>query len=174
MKSNLNQKEFKKRLTELTSKEKDFYFLTPYDSSGTPFCGEFDDNTFELTRNSVWRHVKAFVIKGEYRALDNNSSDVTYTIALTKFMRNSTIVFSCFAFILFNAVIIINRNDFNESFWFIFLTINGVMIFAGFSGLIINGLTKRVVTQRFKEEFEIEVVDEWEKLAASSSDGHVN
>ena len=51
------------------------------------------------------------------------------------------------------------------------LTINGFMIFAGLWGLTINWLTKRIVNKRFKEEFEIGVVDEWEKLAASSSKG---
>ncbi|HMV09523.1 MAG TPA: hypothetical protein PK325_09815 [Cyclobacteriaceae bacterium] len=132
MKSNLNTTDFKKRLAELTSKEKDFYFLTPYNSSGTPFCGTFDDDTFELTRNSFWRHVKAVVIKGEYKALNENSCEVTYTIGLTRFMRNSAIVIFSFAFVLFNAVIFINQSSLNDSFLSILLTINGVLIFGDF------------------------------------------
>ena len=166
MKSNLKKTEFKKRLTDLTSKEKDFSLFTSYNSAGTPFCGAYDDKTFELTRNSFWRNVKALVIKGEYKELDNNSTEVTYKIGLTKFMRNLTIVFGCFTFILFNTVIIINRNNFEEPFLPILLTINGFMIFAGLWGLAINWLTKRIVNQRFREEFEIEVVDERERLSA--------
>lgn len=164
MKSNLGKKEFAKRLTDLTSKEKDFYLLTPYNSSGAPFCGEFNDTTFELRRNSFWRHVKAFVIKGQYKELDNNSTDVTYTIGLTKFMRNLTILFGCFSFVILNLTIIINRGGFKEPFLPILLTINGFMIFAGLWGLAMHWLTKRIVNERFKQEFEIGVVDEWEEL----------
>jgi hypothetical protein len=172
MKSNLKKTEFKKRLTELTSKEKDFSLFTSYNSSGTPFCGTYDDKTFELTRNSFWRHVKAIVIKGEYKEFDNNSTEVIYTIGVTKFMRNLTIVFACFSFILFNTVIIVNGDNFKEPFLSVILTINGFIIFAGLWGLTINFLTKRIVNQRFKEEFEIGVVDEWEKLAASITNGN--
>lgn len=157
MKSNLSTTDFKKRLAELTSKEKDFYFLTPYNSSGTPFCGEFDDNNFELTRNSFFKHVNALVIKGEYKALDEYSSDVTYTIGLSSFGRNLSILIYCFAFGFFNAVIFINQSSLNDSFLLILLTINGVLIFSGLLVFAVNGLTKRIVNQRFKEEFEIDV-----------------
>jgi hypothetical protein len=116
--------------------------------------------------------VKAIVIKGEYKEFDNNSTEVIYTIGLTKFMKNLTIVFACFAFILFNTVIIVNGDNFKEPFLSVILTINGFMVFAGLWGLTINFLTKRIVNQRFKEEFEIGVVDEWEKLAASTTNGH--
>lgn len=156
MKSNLNKQDFKKRLAELTSKEDDFYFFTPYKFSGEPFCGAFDDDTFELTRNSFWRHVRAVVIKGEYKALDENSCEVTYTIGLTRFMRNAAIVIFSFAFVLFNAVIFINRNSFHDPFLSILFTINGVFIFSGLLVFTMNGLSKRIVNQRFKEEFEID------------------
>lgn len=156
MKSNLNKQDFKKRLAELTSKEDDFYFFTPYKFSGKPFCGAFDDDTFELTRNSFWRHVKAVVIKGEYKSLDENSCEVTYTIGLTRFMRNSGIVIFCFALVLFNLIIFINRNSFYASFLSTLLTINGFYIFSGLVAFTMNELSKRVVNQRFKEEFEID------------------
>lgn len=84
MKSNLNRTEFKKRLAELTSKEKNFYFFTSYNFNGTPFCGVHDDKTFELTRNSFWQHVKAITIKGQYKQLDKDSTEVTYTLSLCR------------------------------------------------------------------------------------------
>ena len=87
MKSALEYKEFKRRLHELTSKEKEFYLLTPYNFSGRPFCGKFDDATFILTRNSLWTHVKAIEIKGEYKDGGNGSTAVDYTVGHSKFMR---------------------------------------------------------------------------------------
>src|SRR5688572_12351414 len=83
MKSNLNKTEFKKRLTEIASAEKEFY-LIPYNFSGTPFCGTYDDSKFELTRNSLFIHVKAITIKGEYKELGNSSTKVLYTVGWTK------------------------------------------------------------------------------------------
>lgn len=168
MKSNLNKQDFKKRLAELTSKEDDFYFFTPYKFSGEPFCGAFDDDTFELTRNSFWRHVKAVVIKGEYKALDENSCEVTYTIGLTRFMRNSGIVIFCFFLVLFNAAIFINQASFHNPLLPNLLLVNGLIIFVGLWAFTINWVTKRIVSQRFKEEFEIDVVNEWERTKPES------
>ena len=165
MKSNLNKKEFKKRLTELTSKEKDFYFITPYNSSGTPFCGTFDESTFDLTKNSFWRHVKTIQIKGEYREADNNSTEVTFEVGLSKFTRNFSFVFGGLIFIGINTFFVVIRDKVDIS---IFLTINGFLAFGCLLGLTTNWVTKKIVNQRFKEEFEIGVEDEWEKLADSN------
>lgn len=165
MRSNLNIKEFKKRLTELISEEKGLYLLTPYNSSGKPFCGTFDEKKFELTRNSFWIHVKAIVIKGEYRNLDNKWTDISYEIGWTKFMRNLFIAFNGIVFIGFNTFIILNVNHFDTRLLSILLPVNGVLVFANIWVLTVNWLTKKIVNQRFKEEFEIDVEDEWEKLA---------
>ncbi len=173
MKSNLNKTEFKKRLTELTSKEKDFYFITPYNSSGTPFCGEYDDRTFELTRNSFWQHVKVIVIKGEYNQLDNDSTEVSYALGWTKFTRNLFIVFISLAFVGLNTFLIVfsYKSGFKISS---LLIINGFLAIGCLLISVVNWTTKKIVNQRFKEEFEIGLEDEWEKLAASNSKGHVN
>ena len=88
--SSLNKAEFKKRLTELTSPEKEFY-LIPYNFSGTPFCGTYGDATFELTRNSLFIHAKAITIKGEFRELDNRSTQVSYRIGWANFWKNLSI-----------------------------------------------------------------------------------
>jgi hypothetical protein len=69
MRSNLNRAEFKRRLADLTSEEKGIYLTTPYDFSKRPFSGTFDDATFLLTRNSVWKHVKAIEISGDIKRL---------------------------------------------------------------------------------------------------------
>ncbi|HND86136.1 MAG TPA: hypothetical protein PLU50_10025 [Pseudobdellovibrionaceae bacterium] len=171
MKSTLSQADFRKRLAQLTSKEKDIYFFTSYNWSGTPFCGKYDDNTFELTRNSHWGHVKAITIKGEYKGLDNNATEVIYTIGFTRFTRNMMVVFVCLAFIMFNTAIFYHRDTLKESLLSVFLTLNGILIFGGLWGLLMNWLAKRAINQRFKEEFEIGVVDEWERLAADAAKG---
>jgi hypothetical protein len=171
MKSNLNKREFKRRLTELTSKEKDFYLFTSYNSSGTPFCGDYNDKTFELTRNSFWRHVKNIVIKGEYKEWDKNSTEVTYTVGWTKFMKTLFIVFPILTFIGLNTVLIVISKNSDYSLLSL-LAINGFLAFGCLWVAIVNWTTKRIVDQRFKQEFEIGQEDEWEKLAASSSKGH--
>src|SRR5258708_38383594 len=126
MKSNLTKQEFKKRLKELTSSEGGFYLLTPYNSSGTPFCGTFNETTFELTRNSYWRHVKNIIIKGEYDS-DKHSTKVNYEVGLSKTVRYLMKGFLICSLILFNGIVLYNSDSFNLS---IFLTINGFIIFA--------------------------------------------
>lgn len=168
MKSNLNKAEFKKRLTELTSKEKDLYFFTPYNSSGTPFCGTYDESTFELTRNSFWRATKTITIKGEYKELDKNATEVTYEVGWTKFMTNLFIAFISIAFVGINTVILINRDNFGFPLQSVLLTFNGFLIFGCIWVRGVNWVLKKIVNQRFKVEFEIGVEDEWEKLASSN------
>jgi hypothetical protein len=131
MKSELDYKEFKRRLTELTSKEKDFYLLTPYNSSGTPFCGTFDDSTFDLTRNSFWRHVKALQIKGEYRQVDNGSTEVNYTIGQSKFMRTFSISFFCAVIVAINTFLIVFRDKVEYSAFFCAEWFSGFWIVVG-------------------------------------------
>jgi hypothetical protein len=70
--------------------------------------------------------------------------------------------------------IVLKRGSLQHNSLSSLLTINGFLAFGCLWVAIINWTTKRIVDQRFKEEFEIGVVDEWEKLAASSSKGHVN
>jgi hypothetical protein len=165
MKSNLNKTDFKKRLKALTSSDEGLYLLTPYNSSGTPFCGTFNERTFELTRNSHWRHVKNIKIKGEYIESDKHSTEVTYDVGLSKTMKFLMKGFLIGAFILFNGFVFYNSDHFDLS---IFLTINGFIIFAGLFGLAINWITKKIIDQRFRTEFEIGVEDEWERLARST------
>lgn len=161
MKSELSRDEFKRRLSELTAEEKGFYFITPYDFSGKPFCGEYDDTTFELSKNSFWAHVVAMRIKGEYKGLDNKSTEVVYEVGWTKLTRNLTLVFGCIAIFGMNTAVILNRSSFSSSFFSVLLTINGFIAFSCFFGVVINWLTKKIVNQKFKAEFEIGVRDEW-------------
>ena len=169
MKSRLSKEEFKLRLTKLTSKDKDFSIFSSYNFSGTPFCGTYDDSKFELTRNSFWRHVKDLIIKGEYRELNGDSTEVTYTIGLTKFKRNLAIAFACFLFLIPNTIIILNQDHFGQTLLPTLLKINAFLGFGCLSGIALTRMTKKIVNQRFKDEFEIDLEDEWEKLAASSS-----
>lgn len=171
LKSRLNKEEFKARLMALTSHEKGFYLFTPYNSSGTPFCGRYDNNTFELTRNSFWQHIKAITIKGEYKASDNNTTEVTYTIGLKKFVRMFLILVSFIALVLFNTIIIINRNSLSESFLSVFLTLNGFMICGLVWGFVSDWSTKASIDQKFKEAFEIGVEGGSQILPSRSSNG---
>jgi hypothetical protein len=160
MKSDLNVIEFKKRLAELTVAEKDVWIFSPFESSGKPFCGTFNGSTFELSRNSIWTHVKAIVVKGEYKQQDSNSTEVLYTVGLTKSNRIFLIVLLCL--IIPTICFFLIRDRVHVSTFF---SIMGVI---GFVLLVNQGviwITKKIVDQRFREEFEIGVEDEWEKLA---------
>jgi hypothetical protein len=160
MKSDLNVMEFKKRLVELTVPEKQVWLFSPFESSGKPFCGAFDDSTFELTRNSFWTHVKTIVVNGEYKQLDSNSTEVRYTVGLSKFARIFSIILLCIILPTICFLLIKDRVHISTFF--------SVMGFIGFMILLQQGIiwiTKKIVDQRFKEEFEIGIEDEWEKLA---------
>jgi len=168
MKSNLNKTEFKRRLTELTSKDKPFYILTPFNFSGTPFSGTFDDSKFDLTRNSFWLHVKAIEIKGEYRQSDNKITEVIYTVGISKFFRVFSFAFIGLGLVGFNTILFFNRDKIPVS---VFLAVNGFFIFAYLWVLFVNWTTSKIVNQRFQQEFEIGIEDEWEKLARSAVEG---
>ena len=165
MKSNLNLTDFKKRLAQLTSKEKDFFLVTPYNFSGTPFCGSFDDKTFELTRNSFWIHVKAIEIRGNYQQADNKTTEVIYTIGISNFFRHFSWTTFGLGIIVFNTILFFFRDKIAMSG---FVTINGFYIFAYLWLRTVNWITTKIVNQRFKNEFEIEIEDEWEKLSTSA------
>lgn len=162
MKSELDYKEFKRRLTELTSKEKELYLFAAYNTSGPRFCGTFDDSTFDLTRNSFWRHAKSIEIKGKYRQVDNGFTDVDYTIGLSKFTRIFSMIFFCLVFVCMNTFLIVFVDKFEYSAFF---ALNGFLGFGLLWAYLLTWVTKRIVNQRFKDEFQIGVEDEWKKLA---------
>ncbi|HQQ97091.1 MAG TPA: hypothetical protein PLX35_07495 [Cyclobacteriaceae bacterium] len=162
MKSELNHKEFKRRLTDLTSKKEHFWWFTPYNSSGTPFCGTYDDSTFDLTLNSFWGPMRQFEIIGRYREADNGSTEIEYTIGRSKFMRTFLTIAFTIIFTAFNTVLIVFWDKVEYSGFF---TLNGFLGFGVLWSCGINWVTKRIVNQRFKDEFEIGVEDKFEKLA---------
>jgi hypothetical protein len=167
MKSNLSKTEFKRRLTQQTSKEKAFFLVTPFNFSGTAFCGTFDDSKFDLTRNSFWIHVKAIEIKGEYQQADNKTTEVIYTIGISKFFKQFSWTAFGLGIIAFNTILFVFRDRTPIS---TFLTINGFFVFAYLWFLTVNWITTRLVNQRFQNEFEIGIEDEWEKLARSTTE----
>ena len=172
MKSNLNKEQFQRRLTALTSKDKEIFFITPYNSSGTPFCGTYDDTTFELTRNSILVATKTIKIKGEYKKLNEDSTEVFYKVGWTNFAKNLFIVIIGLAFVGGNIALMLAGNYLGFSFVTMFLTLNGLLIFICFWVMTINWIIGKIVNQRFKEEFEIEIENEWEKLTGiKSGDG---
>lgn len=151
MKSNLTKTEFKQRLAELTSKEKIFYFITPFRFSGKPFCGTFGDSSFDLTRNSFWPHVKAIGIKGEYVRLDHKATEVFYEIGISKPSRFLARLFFAGSFVGINVVLISTGANVSVIFTFI-----GFWIFGGLWSIALHWVSTKIVNQRFQAEFEIE------------------
>ena len=151
MKSNLGKKEFKRRLTELTSPEKHFNILTSYNLSGTPFCGRFNDSTFELTRNSFWRHVKSITIQGQFKELDQNYTEVTYKVGIRPFEKKALRVFIILAFLGINSILVFTQINLGLT-----ITLNGLLISFVLFAMGINWVTTRLIDQRFRQEFNIE------------------
>ncbi|GHN01801.1 hypothetical protein WSM22_32900 [Cytophagales bacterium WSM2-2] len=151
MKSNLTKKEFKRRLTELTSPEKNFNILTSYNFSGTPFCGRFNDSTFELTRNSFWRHVKSITIQGQFKELDQNYTEVVYKVGIRPFEKKAMRIFTGLAFLGVNFILVFIQINLG-----LILTLNGLLILFVLFAIGINRVTTRLIDQRFRQEFKIE------------------
>ncbi|MCZ8216175.1 MAG: hypothetical protein O9262_08050, partial [Cyclobacteriaceae bacterium] len=55
-----------------------------------------------------------------------------------------------------NVVAILNKDTSEPSLLSILLTLNGFLIIGNLWAFFINWITKRIINQRFKEEFEIE------------------
>jgi hypothetical protein len=157
MKSTLTQYEFKERLEKLTAHGDGIYFFTPYDFSGKPFFGTYDDTKFQIRRNSFWRHVIAVEIKGEYKPSANNLTEVNYEVKLSKFGRYFTFIIGGLSFVFLNILLIIKGETFDIKTT---MVINGFWGFAFLLGFFVNWITKKIVNQRFKEEFKIGIKDE--------------
>ncbi len=166
MRSNLSKEAFKKRLEEQTEKEKDFFFFTSYQSSGKIFCGTYDDTSFDLTKNTFWSHIKAMRIKGQFETADHRTTEVTYEIGLSKWARLFSYIAGGLTVTGLNFLFFFFSDNVNIA---TALTLNGFLMFAALWSFIINWIARKIVTQRFEDEFEIEEEDEWEKLAGSIS-----
>ena len=154
MKSNLTKSEFKQRLAELTSVERPFYFITPYNFSGKPFCGKFTDSSFDLTRNSIWPSVSAIRIKGEYVRIGNDTTEVFYEVGLAKPLRFFILLFFGATLAGMNMVLIAMGGEGK-----VILTFSGFWIFAGLWGMVLNWIITKIVNQRFQVEFEMVVLE---------------
>jgi len=157
MKSTLTQYEFKEKLEKLTAHGDGIYFFTPYDFSGKPFFGTYDDTKFQIRKNSFWKHVIAVEIKGEYKPSANNLTEVNYEIKLSNFGQYFTFVVGGISFVFLNIFLITKRETFDFETR---IVINGFWAFAFLWGFLVNWITKKIVDQRFKEEFKIGIKDE--------------
>jgi hypothetical protein len=141
-------------LRELTSEEKAVYLTTPYDFSKRPFSGTFDDTTFLLTLNSVWKHVKAIEISGAYNEADDNSTEVIFVVRLSRFNRYFSFFAAGLMFVSLNVFFFLFRDKVKDS---VLLTLNGFLIVIWLWALAVNWVTRKVVSRRFKDEFDIQL-----------------
>jgi hypothetical protein len=149
MKAKSNLKDFEKELKQLTTKES-FFFLTPLDFSGKPFCGSFDHSTFDLTRNSMWQHIRAISIKGSYRR-EGDVTEVEYEVGVDKFSRIfARVVFILLAVGLNIIVLVSHRFDASDV-----IALNFFLLAAWLLLAMMNWISKKIVEERFETEFEI-------------------
>jgi hypothetical protein len=164
MKSTLSKQDFQKRLENLTSMEKDF-FIIPLSFSGKPFCGTYDASTFDLARNSILFNVRMLRIKGKYQDNEKAGTEVTYQIGWPKWMNYGFGVFNILVFAGILLLIVLTQNHNNVK---LVLTLVGFFVIGNRWVWLVNKITRSVIDQRFKDEFEITVEDEWERLAQST------
>ncbi len=150
--SKLSPEQFHERLTELTAFDQTISFFTRYGFSGKPFNGTFTNDTFELTKNSNWQHIKGILIKGTYKINSNNKTKIELEIETSNKLK----IFIRILFILVLLIIntLLMNSNFDSSKIFI---LNGWVIFMFLFGAIITKFSKFLVNQKFKNEFEVDM-----------------
>jgi hypothetical protein len=91
---------------------------------------------------------------------------VVYTIGQSKFMRTFSIIFFCGVVVALNSFLFVFRDKIEYSGFF---ALNGFLGFGLLLAFGLNWMTKRIVNQKFKDEFEIGVEDEWAKKTTDTS-----
>lgn len=145
-------RDFEKKLNDLTSKEKLVSFITTYQFTGKPFCGEFDDTTFRLTRNTPWTSTKAVLIQGTFQRNREGITELEYEVR-SKYSRSIVILLS-FALLLFVNVPLLAGAE--KLLFADLLKINGFFCVGFLFQLVVFHFKKRIVEERFTTEFEIE------------------
>jgi hypothetical protein len=153
MKGESTLKNFEERLKELTSAEPSIWFISPYQRSGRPFCGTFDDSSFNLTRNSIWNHVKWISIDGTFKKSDDGTTEVDYEIGTTRRMKAFSIIFFAFTLIGINIFLFNYKDSLANS---AIIALNGFWLFAFLWWQLVNRITRKIVEERFQTEFNIE------------------
>lgn len=152
MKAKSSLRDFEKRLKELTDEESSFFFLTPFNFSGKPFCGTFDGTSFNLTRNSFWRHIKSISIKGNYKRL-GTSTEIEYTIDVSRFTRIFSIIFYILTLVGINIFFFFKRQQFDTT---AVIGLNIFWLFGAVIAIVVTWIGKKIVKERFHTEFDIE------------------
>ena len=153
MASELSNTKFKNRLTELTSPEQPIFLLTPYKFNGKPFCGTFTNDSFRLTRNSPWHHIKLVSIKGTYLPSSPDKTKVEYRIGRRNWKRNFLIALLSIL-IAVNTIITTLATNADSS---TYLVANIFVLIAIAWGFLLTAFSRFVVNQRFKSEFSIDI-----------------
>ena len=143
--------DFKRRLTELTGSEPPFWILTPVQANGKPFCGTFSDNAFELVRDSFWQHIRAITITGVYQSTAG-VTEIEYEVGLSRARKIFLVVSYAFILVVGNLVLVVNRDTIPGSLFYI---VNGFAAFTFLLGRLITYVSVRIVSERFRTEFEI-------------------
>lgn len=152
MNSELSINEFHKRLTQLTSPEKSIFLVTSFKFNGKPFCGTFDGNSFNLTRNSPWYHVKLVSVKGQYHPLNSNKTKVEYQIGRRNWKRRHLLILIILLTVANSLLALLTKVEPS-----IYYAVNLFIIAAFLYGFILTAFARFIVNQKFKSEFLIDV-----------------
>lgn len=167
MKSKLTKAEFKERLA-LRTCVSDFTIFNLLGFSGKPFRGIFDDSTFALVRNSGWKNARVIEITGEYKASDDNFTEVTYDVGISKKSLILSYVGGVIMLAGITAIYFFDGDSMNASGA---LALTGFVVLCFLLQFVSHRITKKLVDQRFREEFEIgqeSEEEEWERLAGTT------
>lgn len=104
-------------------------------------------------------------IKGEYKESERSGTEVTYQIGWPKWTSYFLVILDILLFVgIFLLVIFTNNQNNLKLIW----TLLGIFAFGNGWVCLVNKITRSLIDQRFKDEFEIEVEDEWERLAQNT------
>lgn len=155
-----NLTNFKEKLKEFTTKEPYFWFFTPKQLDGKPFCGKFDDSSFQLTSNSHFVYVKQIKIIGTYRKTNYNKTRLDFTIGLSKIDKILISIFLVLFFIMCNVAIISSfpKDENGETNYFISIFCANFVYSFIFLGVVFQiYIPIKNVKKKFYKYFEINV-----------------
>lgn len=105
-------------------------------------------------------------IKGEYKESERSGTEVTYQIGWPKWMSYFLAILNVLLFAGILLLVIFTNNQGNVKF---ICTLLGILVFGNGWVWLVNKITRSMIDQRFKDEFEIGVEDEWERLTQNTS-----
>jgi len=155
--STLSIKEFKERLAETTKegnlgiRNSPFAIFSIFGESNKNFYGNFNNTSFQLTKNNILRFGMSYTISGTIRSINANETEVSYGFKkMNKLTKIWFIIFPIFTIIMLNTFLVIQSKKIE-----IFLLLNTFIIIGGLFYYLMSKFNKKELEKSFRRVFEI-------------------